>query len=82
MSMLACPSCGGPFPTGRRCCPHCHCRYPLLKRWKLLVTAALGLTGCLGDSDAHGFDIGAEVEYGPVMLQSDLSATPDLGTKD
>jgi hypothetical protein len=75
--MLDCPSCGGPFPTGRRCCPHCHCRYPRFKRWKLLLAATFGLGAA-----ACGDDTTAVVEYGPAMLTGDLSATPDLAPHD
>jgi hypothetical protein len=36
------------LPVGKRCCPHCHCRYPALKRWQLAAAAALsvGAAGC------------------------------------
>jgi hypothetical protein len=48
MSQLTdCPSCGGLLPVGKRCCPHCHCKYPAMKRWRLVAAAALGVgAGC------------------------------------
>ncbi len=46
--MTDCPTCGGLLPVGKRCCPHCHCKYPTMKRWRLAAAAALsvGAAGC------------------------------------
>ncbi len=72
MSVLTdCASCGGLLPAGKACCPHCHCKYPLMKRWRLLVAAALGVgaAGCNNHPPV--------VHYGPGIIITDLSATPD-----
>jgi hypothetical protein len=47
--MTDCPTCGGLLPVGKRCCPHCHCKYPTMKRWRLAAAAALsvGAAGCV-----------------------------------
>jgi hypothetical protein len=76
--MLDCPSCGGPFPAGKRCCPHCHCRYSRAKRWKLLLVAALGF----GAADCGDDSSVAQPLYGVMSPGSDLSATPDLAVHD
>ena len=54
--MLDCPSCGGPFPEGRRCCPHCHCSYSARKKVTLAIAAAIGLgaAGCGDDTVGSG----------------------------
>jgi RNA polymerase subunit RPABC4/transcription elongation factor Spt4 len=45
-----CPSCGGLLPEERGCCPHCHCRYSGVRRWRLLIAAAIGVASaaCYG----------------------------------
>jgi hypothetical protein len=77
--LIDCPSCGGLLPAGRRCCPHCHCNYPVMKRWWLLIAAAVGI-GAAGCDDHHTAPV---VEYGPPILQdASVDAAPDLGNDD
>jgi hypothetical protein len=64
-----CPSCGGLLPTGKRCCPHCHCKYPVMKRWRLLV--ALGLGGAASCNNSQ-MPLPA---YGLAPIHFDLSVT-------
>ena len=73
-----CPSCGGLLPAGRRCCPHCHCKYPLIKRWWLLVAAAVGL----GASACDHTTTPVTIEYGPAMLDASVDAGQDFGPDD
>jgi hypothetical protein len=53
--LVDCPSCGGLLPAGRNCCPHCHCRYSPWRRFVLLASAALGLTGCNSPTDIRHY---------------------------
>ncbi len=43
-----CASCGGLLPTGRKCCPHCHCKTAVWRYVVFAIAAALGLAkaGC------------------------------------
>ena len=92
--LLDCPTCGGLLPTGRRCCPHCHCSSPAWKRWAIAASAAatLGAAGC-DDSALHPGSQDAAVaqdassdlsqpepavEYGPAMIV-DFSEPADGG---
>ena len=73
--LVDCPSCGGLLPPGRRCCPHCHCRYSPWRRLVLLASAALGLVGCNSPTNV--------VHYGggPPLPPADahVSVPADLG---
>lgn len=47
--MLAnCASCGGLLASGRRCCPHCHCKTSAWRHIVFVLAAGLGLAkvGC------------------------------------
>jgi hypothetical protein len=71
MSQLTdCPSCGGLLPSGTRCCPHCHCKYPVMKRWRLVVATALGLSGAASCGSHEPV-----AAYGPGPVHIDLSVT-------
>jgi hypothetical protein len=77
MSKLTdCPSCGGLLPEGRACCPHCHCKYPAMKRWRLVAAAALGVgaAGC-GDSstEAHDASVPDASVYDGAIVEHDLA---------
>jgi hypothetical protein len=50
-----------------------------MKRWKLMLAAALGLGVADCGDDTHPVGV---VEYGPAMSAFDLSATPDLAPHD
>ncbi len=69
--LVDCPSCGGLIPAGRRCCPHCHCRYSPWRRMLLLAGAALGLAGCGGSTNV--------VHYGPAQ---GMPPPADLGHEE
>jgi hypothetical protein len=47
-----CPSCGGLLPEDRNCCPHCHCKYSGVKRWRLAAAAVLSVGAASCDSSA------------------------------
>jgi hypothetical protein len=46
--IIDCPSCGGPLPVDRPCCPHCHCKTSAWRRWLLLAAAAVGIGAACG----------------------------------
>ena len=54
--LIDCPSCGALLPSGRRCCPHCHCKTSTWRRVAFVVVAALGLakSGCLSPTPVYG----------------------------
>jgi hypothetical protein len=74
MSLVNCPSCGGLLPSNRHCCPHCHCRTPLWRRWVWAIGAVIGIgapaCGPLGPQPV--------VEYGPAIIL-DGGNPPDAG---
>jgi len=88
--LLDCPTCGAPFPAGRRCCPHCHCSSPAWKRWAIAAAAAAGLGAAdCGGTQPHE----AMADYGPAVLldlghdaavvdldEHDLAEPPDGGS--